>query len=353
MTFSKKNFLVLFCCAVLTTFATIGAAAVGEENAAWQKEEAAGRTIKIGYDGGICTATLALAHVKGFYAEEGLEIELVKVPQGESMRDAVGAGKIDAASGFIAAWAVPAVNGINMQFVAGANTGCQSLYVLADAPYQTTADLKGKTIAVPNGIGNSSHNISLRFLGHDGLDPKDFDFSHVETGAVILAMQRGEIDAVTMSDQFAKKFVLDGTLRVIRSITYDEDFKREACCIFAINGDFIRTNPITTKKLSRAYRKTSKWYEHNKEEAVRILLDRGWTSGEYEYCLTLTKELNFDVSQKETEATLSDIVKDYKTFGLISAARPDDEVMKTIWNPVIDDEEPSVLRYDPKNAPPK
>jgi NitT/TauT family transport system substrate-binding protein len=351
--FCKKFVSALLCCAVLTAFAAGGAAAREEDNAAWRKEEAAGRVIKIGYDGGICLATLALAHVKGFYAEEGLETEIVKTPQGEPMRDAVGAGKIDAAGNFIAAWAVPVVNGINIQFVAGANTGCQSLYVLADAPFKTTADLKGKTIAVPNGIGNSSHNISLRFLGHDGLNPKDFDFSHVETGAVILAMQRGEIDAATMSDQFAKKFVLDGTLRVIRSITYDEDFKREACCVLAVNGDFIRANPLTAKKLARAFRKASKWYENNKEEAVRILLDRGWTSGEYEYCLTLTKELNFDISQKETEATLGDIVKDYKTFGLISAARTDGEVMKTIWNPVIGDDEPSVLQYDPKIAPQK
>jgi NitT/TauT family transport system substrate-binding protein len=360
MMFSKKIFTMsVYCavfCAILTTFPMSTAASVApekadEENTAWQKEEAAGRTITIGYDGGICSAALALAHVKGFYAEEGLKTELVKAPGGEPMRDAVAAGKIDAASNFIAAWAVPVVNGINMQFVAGANTGCQSLYVLADAPFQTTADLKGKTIAVPNGIGNSSHNISLRFLGHDRLDPKDFDFSHVETGAVILAMQRGEIHAATMSDQFAKTFVLDGTLRVIRSITYDEDFKHEACCIFAINGDFIRANPVTTQKLARAFRKASRWYEHNKEEAIKILLDREWTSGEYEYCLTLTKELNFDISQQETEATLRDIVKDYKTFGLINARRPDEEVMKTIWNPVIDDNDPSVLEYDPQNAP--
>ncbi|MDR1873887.1 MAG: ABC transporter substrate-binding protein [Synergistaceae bacterium] len=357
----KKIFLTLLCCAILSSCAVLSngpetpayAATPEDENAAWQREEAAGRTIRIGYDGGICLATTALAHIKGFFAEEGLKTELVRTPQGEQMRDAVGSGKIDTAGYFIAAWAVPVVNGINMQFVAGANTGCQSLYVLAGSPYKTTADLKGKTIAVPNGIGNSSHNISLRFLGHDGLDPGDFNFSHVETGAVTLAMQRGEIDAATMSDQFAKKFVQDGTLRVIRSITYDDDFSHEACCVFAINGDFIRANPITAKKLTRAFKKAGKWYQHNKEEAVRILLDQGWTSGDYDYCLTLAGELNFDISWKDTEATLRSVVKDYKTFGLISAGKTDDEIMKIIWNPSVDDDDPVILRYDPQKSPQK
>lgn len=334
----KKTFTAAVVSMILAlSFAPVVFAA--EDEAAWKKEEAANRTIKIGYDGGICLATAALAHVKGFFAEEGLKTELVKVPTGETQRDAVGAGKIDTGGNHIAAWLVPTVNGVNMQFVCGVNTGCQSLYVLADSPVKKTADLKGKTIALPNGIGNSSHNITLRFLGHDKLNPKDFKFAHIEQGAVILAMQNGQADAATMGDQFAKKFVQDGTLRVIRSITYDDDFKNEPCCIFAINTDFIKKNPITSKKLTRAYLKANIWYENNKEEAVKILLDNKWVSGSYEYCLFLANELYFGMTQKVTEETLRDVIKDYKQFGLIKSDMSDKDILKTVWNPLVTDRE--------------
>lgn len=299
-----------------------------EKEAAFKLEEAANRTINIGYDGGICLATPAIAQMQGYFEAEGLKTELVR---SEAAKEAIGTGKLDTSGNFIAAWAVPAVNGINMKFVAGANTGCQSLYVLADSTVASTADLKGKKIAVPNGIGNSSHNITLRFLGHDKLDPKDFEFVHVETSAVIAALKNGDIDGVTMSDQFAKKFVEDGTLKVIRSITYDDDFKTEACCVLAMNGDFMEKNPITAEKISRAYQKAGIWFENNKEEAVKWLMDEKWISGDYEYCLTLAKELNFNMTEAITEATLRDVVEDYQGFGIMPNTKTVDEIMEQIW----------------------
>ena len=49
-----------------------------EEDAAWKKEPAYGQTIRIGYNGGLCTGTLGITHVKGFYEAEGLKTEIVR-----------------------------------------------------------------------------------------------------------------------------------------------------------------------------------------------------------------------------------------------------------------------------------
>ena len=102
---------------------------------------------------------------------------------------------------------------------------------------------------MPNGIGDSDHNIGLRFLNHDNIDIKDVKFKPVEQSAVILAMESGEIQGAILSDQFAEKFVEEGKIKYIRSLTYDEDFQTEACCVHALNGDFVRENPITAKRL--------------------------------------------------------------------------------------------------------
>lgn len=299
-----------------------------EEEEAWKKEPAYGQPIKIAYNGGLCAGTFGIAQMKGFYQAEGLDTEVVNA---QDTREALGTGKVQVSSDHIASWTVPTVNGVNMVFTAGVNTGCQSLYVLADSDVKSTADLIGKTIAIPDGIGYSSHNISLRFLSHDNIDAKDVTFKHVETSGAMVALEKGEIDAITCSDQFAKPFLDEGKLKIIRSITFDEDFAQEACCIHAINGDFYRENPVTSKKLTRAFIEADKWYENNKEEAVQLLLDNDWLSADYEFCLELAKTYHFDIPQEDTKNTLISILDDYKDFDLISKDLDTTETLNKIW----------------------
>ena len=103
---------------------------------------------------------------------------------------------------------------------------------------EKTKDLVGKTVAVPSGIGGSDQNITMRFLLRDGIDPVNgVKYKVTDQGAAVLAMQNGEIEAGLFSDQFIQKFLKDGTLRVVRSITTDDDFKNETCCIYAVAKD--------------------------------------------------------------------------------------------------------------------
>lgn len=127
-----------------------------------------GETIKIGYNGGFCTSAPGIAYVLGYFEDEGIEVEILAVNKEE---DAIGTNQVQVVTGHIASLLVPTVNGVNMVFTSGAHTGCKSLYVLTDSGIDSTHDLIGKTIGVPNGIGDSDHNIGLRFLNHDNNVP--------------------------------------------------------------------------------------------------------------------------------------------------------------------------------------
>lgn len=219
-----------------------------EEDAAWKKEPAYGRVINVGYNGGLCLGTLGIADIKGFYAEEGLKVNVVRMTNDV---DAIGTGKVDVVGGHIAKFLVPTINGVRMKFTTGIHTGCKSLYVLNKSDIKTTKDLIGKYVVVPNGIGGSDQNIAMRFFSRDGIDPlKQIKWKVTDAGAGILAMQKGEVSAALLEDQFARRFLDDGTLRIVRSLTFDDDFKNEACCILAINLDFYNENPITAKKIT-------------------------------------------------------------------------------------------------------
>ena len=308
-----------------------------EELEAWKKEPAYGKTIKVGYNGGLCTGTLGLTQVKGFYAAEGLDVELVRY-QGDTVTlgDALGTGKIDIAGGHIATLLVPAANGVQMKFTTGMHTGCKSLCVLASSPYKTTKDLIGKTIAITTSIGGSDHNITMRFLLHDGIDPvRGVKYKSTDSGAAVLAMQNGEIAAALLSDQFIQKFLEDGTLRIIRSITFDDDFKDETCCVFAISKNIVENSPITARKLTQAHENCRKWIMANREEAVKLMLEHKWASGQFEKVLAFYNTLDYSVTDEVTEATLRKVIDDYKACGILDKNRDTEEVLRMVWDGVL------------------
>ena len=218
----------------------------------WKKEPRYGTKITLGYNGGLCTSGLGIAHIKGFLAKQGLEGEIKNLQL--SVADAIGTGKLDATTDHISTSVVPAVNGTNMVFTRGAHTGCKSLFVLKDSDIKKTSDLIGKEVAIHDGIGASDHNIALRFLSRDKVDYSKVKFKNVETAATIQSMQNGEIHAAMFSDQFAQKFVDQGIIRPIRSITTDDDFKIEPCCVLILNKKFVEENPITAAKLTKAHK---------------------------------------------------------------------------------------------------
>lgn len=334
----RRRFIQLLGAATATAmcspllFNTANAQASIDEDA-WEKEPAFGKTINVGYNGGLCLGTFGIAHIKGFYKDQGLDTTIVRMST--SQIDALGTGKVDVAGDHIATMLVPTVNGVRVKFTAGIHTGCKSIYVMNNSEIKNTQDLIGKTIAIPDGIGASDQNITMRFLSHDQIDPMKVKYKVVDAGAAVLAMQSGEIQAALLGDQFAKSFMDKGTLRMIRSLSFDEDFINEACCVHGVNKTFYEQNPMTVKKLTLAHEKAKEWITANREEAVKILQDNNWASGDFETVLEIFNTYSYSVSEEVTEQTLRDIINDYKSFGFINKGKDTDAILKDIWDPVL------------------
>lgn len=301
------------------------------EDEAWKLEPMYGKQILIGYNGGICVSAPGLAKAKGYFDKYGIDAKVVNM---KSKLDTIGTGRVHLVTDHIATLLVPAVNGIDMVFTTGAHTGCKSLYVLNNDKINATNDLIGKIVAVPDGIGDSDHNIALRFFNHDNIPPNKIKFRQVEITASILALENNQIQAVVLPDQFAEKFMQEGKIKIIRSLTFDEDFKQEPCCVHAFNKTFAQENPITVKKMTAALKEVSNWTQNNIEEAAQTLFDNNWASGDFDQAVRMMKTYNWTISDEHTETALKNIINDYKTFGLISADKNTQEVLNAVWNPV-------------------
>ena len=302
-----------------------------EEKAAMEAEPAYGQPVKYYMSDG-CTAGPTVADDLGYYEEAGLTAEGFK---GTSYTEALGTQQATVAVGHIATMLVPITNGVDLTFVGGAHIGCKSLYVLADSEYDTTEDLKGTKVSVPNGIGASDYNITGLLLDADGINPQtDLELTQVSSDACVAAMERGEISAALLSDTFAYAMMKDGKLKCIRSLL-DEDFADENCCVIAMNRTFVQDNPVHAKKIVQAVQKAHSWMRENPEEATELLLERGWNGGDYEMNIMINNSLQFGVDQDFTGNSLRDVTERYVRLGLITNMDDVDEIMSLAWTPVL------------------
>ena len=302
-----------------------------EELEAMQNEPAYGQPVLYYMSDG-CTSGPTVADDKGYYTEAGLIAEGFK---GTSYTEALGTQQATIAVGHIATMLVPITNGVDLTFVGGGHIGCKSIYVLADSEYNTTEDLKGTQISVPNGIGASDYNITCLLLDADNINPQtDVTLTQVSSDACVAAMENGEISAALLSDTFAYAMVKEGKLKCIRSLL-DEDFADENCCVLAMNRTFVQENPVHAKKIVQAVQKAHAWMRENPDEATTLLLERGWNGGNYEMNIMINTSLQFGLADDFTAVSLKDVVERYVRLGLITSMDDVDEIMSLAWNPVL------------------
>ena len=302
-----------------------------EIKAALQKEPAWGTTLYAEYDGGDCTCGPAMAETLGYFDEYGLDVEIVS---GTEITEAIGTNKAQFGVHHIAHMLVPITNGVDLIFTGSAQTGCKSLYVKAGSGMKSTADLVGKTVGLDGPIGSSAHNMVIRFLLADGVNVDDVDCVQLEQSAAIQSLINGDVDAVMLSDRYAKAFVDDGTVEVVRSITWDDDFKDETCCVMAMNGSFVEKNPITAQVLTQCTMDAYMYIANNKEEAAKIMLDEKFVSGTQDLTEYMIEQQDWTVTYDATKATIEKVADDYINAGIITGDWTVDSVVEAAWHPL-------------------
>lgn len=313
--------------------------AVSEEDwEAMKKEPVFGTELNYLFNGGACVSAKYMAEVQGYYEEYGINATYL---EGDSVVTTVGIGQCLWGTDHIATMLVPVTNGVNMTFVAGAHIGCKSIFVPADSDIKTVEDLKGKTIAIHDGIGNSDQNITYRLLDEYGIDPTtEVEYLDIaDSAATVAAMENGEVDASIFSDYFVLANYPDD-MRMICSITYSPEFQDEPCCVTAMNNDFIKENPVHAKYVVKAIKRAGEFNRLNSEEAVQAMFDTDKMTGEKENQMIFWDSLHFGLSDAFTERALREIAEDYIRLGIIEDKEMTvDKVMELAWTPLCPDEE--------------
>lgn len=225
--------------------------------------------VRVGYIGLTCEAPIFTAVEKGFFKEEGLDVELIRCDW-KNYKDVLALGGYDVTHHLIMYFLKPIEQGLDVKFTGGIHRGCLRVQAPLNGKIRTVKDLRGKRIGVP-GMGTPPFIFANRVLGANGIDPsKEITWMVYPAGELGLALDKGEIDAVADSEPIGSMLVAKGKVWNVADQAVDMPYADEYCCAVLANGKFLKRNPKATAAATRALLKAAKWVEGNPRAAAEL-----------------------------------------------------------------------------------
>jgi nitrate/nitrite transport system substrate-binding protein len=232
--------------------------------------------LKVGFIPITCATPIIMAHPMGFYAKNGLEVEVVKTAGWAVIRDKTMNKEYDAAHmlspmplaitlGAGAApvpYTMPAVENINGQAITLA---------MKHKDKRDPKLWKGFKFAVP--FDYSMHNYLLRYyVAEHGLDPdRDIQIRSVPPPEMVANLRADNIDGFLAPDPVNQRAVYDG-VGFIHTLSKDI-WEGHPCCAFAASKEFVTAMPNTYGALLKSIIEATAYArkaENRKEIAAAI-----------------------------------------------------------------------------------
>ena len=212
-----------------------------------------------------------LLHQEGF-----TDIHYIMSDAGPQQAKAIASGEIDLTLHFSAPLLIPIDAGARISIVAGIHVGCFELF--GNEHVRSVADLRGKSVGVQD-LGASPHVFISTMAAHVGLDPaKDINWVTSPSVAPMELFAEGKIDAFLGFPPEPQAIRARKIGHVVVNSSVDRPWSQYYCCVLAGNRDFIRKNPVATKRVLRAILKATDFCASDPAGAARRLVDGGYTS---------------------------------------------------------------------------
>jgi NitT/TauT family transport system substrate-binding protein len=221
----------------------------------------------------ICRAPQLIAE-ELLLGEGFAEIEYVKTSR------VLGASAIAQGLADIAIWDVqstlPVLDaGDQVVVLAGIHVGCWELF--GNNRIDALRDLKGKTVAI-RAFGLGDHVLLSCMLAYIGMDPRTA-INWVAGPAITDAMHLfvdGKADAFVGFPPQPQELRAKKIGHVIIDTARDQPWSQYFCCVAIARREFVRTYPVATKRVLRAFLKAADICAQDPERAAQLLAKKGY-----------------------------------------------------------------------------
>lgn len=286
--------------------------------------------VKIAYLGLTCEAAMFVAQEKGFFEEEGLDVEFVKTDW-DGLRDGLGLGRFDANYTLIMYLLKPIEQGLDVKITGGVHSGCLRVQVGPNSGIKTAAELKGKKIGIPT-MGSPPFLFTSRVLAAHGMDPrKDVTWVVVAPEVTSLALEKGQVDAVADSEPLGSILTAQAKVRTIADQAVDAPYAEEYCCATVVSGQFAARDPEGVAKVTRALLKGAMWVDKNPTAAAQLSVDKKYIASSVELNAQAIGKLRFMPGVSRCRESLDLAANEMKSAGLLNASTDPAELARRAW----------------------
>lgn len=265
----KTVFLLIILIVSSILLAACGEGAAKEESSKsgskGNKEELTKVTYAV-FDG-LNGMAVRFGHAKGFFEEEGIDLDLVVV------KDEVAAlttGDVDIADANTTKIIIGAGKGAPIKIVSSMFRTRGPFYLIAKPEIKSVEDLKGKNVGI--GIAGSGMEVYTRKILQDHNVSVD-DVNLINNGVYqqgYASLQTGQVDATIIHEPFVTLGEATGEAHLLAlGWEYLPDFHTG---VLAANETFAKENPELVTKVLKGYLKSQEYAKQNTDEYVEFVL---------------------------------------------------------------------------------
>jgi NitT/TauT family transport system substrate-binding protein len=268
--------------ALVCAFTLLAAACGGDDD----DDQASGTTgttsqemtsIKVGVVPVVDVAPLYLGIDKGFFEDEGLEVEPVVAQGGAAIIPAVVAGDQEIGFSNVVSLMLGQTQDLPVKIISqgiqatdDSENDTAAIAVKGSSDIQEPADLEGKTIAI-NTLNNISQLTVTAALDSEGVDTSTLHFVEVPLPDMVGQLEAGQIDAAGL----VEPFVTTGKNAGQRMIIYDRVATEPKMTIatYFTSDSYLESNPDVVEAFVRAMNKSLEYATENPDEARQAIAD--------------------------------------------------------------------------------
>ncbi|SNB46221.1 ABC transporter substrate-binding protein [Geobacter sp. DSM 9736] len=270
-----------------------------------EKKDVSREAVIIGIGSQVLSTPILMAHEKGFFAAEGLDVTLKQFTFGKLALEALFAGQVN----FATAAETPIVmNSFSRTDYAVVGTFVHNyddskILVRTDRGIKTVADLKGKRVGTT--LGTSAHFYLDAYLNYYGMLISQVTLLDIPQKDLPDALARGEVDAVSVFEPYGYSTLAQLPEKSAR--LPKTELLRETFSLVAMKS-YLLGHPETVKKILKAVERADAFILSNREQSIRTIakrldldrkfLDTTWDDYRFDLSLDQTLLLTYeDVAQ--------------------------------------------------------
>jgi aliphatic sulfonates family ABC transporter substrate-binding protein len=205
-----------------------------------------------------------VAKAKGYFADEGLDVEVTVFTTGATAVEAFRAGRGDFVSAgdlpSAAMWQTGDVVGI-----APLSSDTDIFSIIGRKDINSPADLRGRKVATR--MGSTGEFLLDRYLASGGLSPSDVTVVDLAPPDMVVALVHGDIDAFAWLAPFTTRAIaIAPDLKLITSAKGLANNR----IILSVTRSFAEQHPDVVRKVLRATRRAVDFVRANPQEATEI-----------------------------------------------------------------------------------